>query len=67
MMLLFGLFIWICWTLFITAVLLPLQERIEMEAFMKQVKAEEEAARLEAEMLERQQQKQSSNYFWAYW
>ena len=59
---LFGLFIWICWILFITAVLLPIQEKIEMEAFMKKVKEEEEKelARLEAE------KKAAENKYWFY-
>ena len=37
-MLFFGLFIWICWILFISAVLIPVQEKIEMEAINKEVK-----------------------------
>ena len=63
-MILFGLFIWICWILFISAVLLPLQEKIEMEAFMKQVKAEEEA-RLEAERLAKEEE--AKKYYFYGW
>ena len=40
-MLLFGLFIWLCWILFITALLLPIQERIENEAINRKLKIAE--------------------------
>ena len=63
-MLFFGLFIWICWTLFITAVLLPIQEKIEMEAFMKYVKEQEEKERL-AE-LKRKEEEAKKYYFYGW-
>ena len=63
-MLFIGIFIWLCWVLSITALLLPVQERIEMEAFMKKVKEEEEK-RLAAE--KKAKEEEAKKYYFYGW
>ena len=65
-MLIFGLFIWLCWTLFITAVLIPVSEKIEMDAINKQIAEQERLAAMAEEYAKAEEEKKKSCYFWGY-
>ena len=59
-MILFGIFLWLCWTLVVLAVFLPIQERLKEEAMLAAI------AKELAEQQEMRRQQQKVNYWHSY-